>query len=82
MSRLSAELMGLHSAMDFLISALPAIFYLKGLFTFMEYYRHENHMNKHYVQPLPKKTFKCNPHMANGKVNYVLVYRYMDKLFY
>lgn len=80
MSRLSPELMGLHRAMDFLISALPAIFYLKGLFIFMENYRHENQMKRHYVQPLPNKTFKCNPHTPNGKVHYVLVYCYIDKL--
>ena len=37
----------------------------------MEYYRNETHMDKHYAQPIPGKTFKCNPPIWNGKVKYV-----------
>lgn len=40
--------------MDFLFSAYTAIL-LKGLFTFMDYYRNKTHAEKHYVQSFPDK---------------------------
>lgn len=57
--------------MDFLFSAFPATFLLKGLFIFMEYYRNKTHMDRHYGQLFRDKTSKCSPPIQNGKIKFV-----------